>query len=264
MPSPFPGMDPWLEDPALFPDLHAAMTFLMREALNAVMPAGYTALGNYLVWRDDTSPRVPDVSVLGGKGTTNPDQPTGSLTGLLALGADPVSEPRRQPYLEIRTQGGERLVTVIELLSPSNKVRGGRGRKAYLRKQREFREAGVNLVEVDLLRSGAPTTAVAPERLRQVAGAYDYHVSVVVAGPVDQLYAAPIRLSDRLPVVGIPLDPTDGAVNLDLQPLLDRAYDSGRYDRLVRYERPPVPPLDPPLAAWAATILAQRPATESS
>ena len=256
MPSPFPGMDPWLESADVFPDLHERLVIYLSEVLNALMPPGYVATTRKLVWVDPYTRREPDVSVLG-RGTP----PTGAaavatLPGLLELGEEEVSaDPVEVPYLEILTDRGKRVVTAFEVLSPANKAAGSPGRTAYLDKQQEYRLGGVNIVEIDLLRAGAHTTAASRPRLEQVGGEFDYHASVRVAGPPVKRYAAPIKMTDRLPAIGIPLDRGVPPVTVDLQPLLDRAYDTGRYPELVRYDSPPEPPLTAEQAEWAAGIL---------
>jgi hypothetical protein len=255
MPSPFPGMDPWLEGD-LFPDLHATLISNIREALNAVMPPGYAAIGNYLVWTDAPDHRlVPDVSLFGPD--RRPAGPDGAiaLRGLTAVGTAPAPQPRKAPYLEIRADRGQRLVTAVEILSPSNKVKNRDGRKAYRKKQAEFRRVDANVVEFDFLRRGTHTTAVPLTRLKRVAGRFDYHISVLVAGDEDELYVAPIQMTDRLPAIDIPLDPGVPAAALDLQPLYDRAYDTGRYTYFLKYDQPPDPPLTPEHAEWAAGVL---------
>lgn len=255
MPGPFPGMDPWLEDEASFPSLHHSLIFLLMEAINAALPKGYLARTAEIVWVDDDLRREPDVSVYGRDRTPGGGTAT-ALAGLIAVGEEKVSDPWKQPYLEIVSPQGKRLVTAVEILSPANKRPGDNGRKAYQDKQEEFRLGGVNLVEIDLLRAGPHTTAVPRARLERAAGApFDYHVSVTVAAERRQFHAAPIRLADRLPAIGIPLDPGVPAVTADLQPLLDRAYTSGRYADAVRYDRPPDPPLTPEQAAWAEGVL---------
>jgi hypothetical protein len=256
MPSPFPGMDPWLEAPGQFGDIHDGLIFLLREALNAALPDGYVARGGKLVWVDDQQRREPDVGLYGpepnGGGTA-----TAVLPGLLAFGALRTAEEVEQPYLEIRGDGGERLVTAVEVLSPSNKRPGGAGQKAYRDKQTELRLGGVNAVEIDLLRGGEHATAVPLARLRR-AGPFDYHVCVTVAGTPDQVFAAPFRLADRLPAFGIPLDPGVAPVVADLQPLLERAYDTGRYARTLDYHRDPDPALTAEQKAWADAVLRER------
>jgi hypothetical protein len=252
-------MDPWLEDDEIFPDLHESLIYLLRAALNDVLPPGYLATTKSLVWVDDELRREPDVSLFGrDRRIGEAVGPAAALAGLLAIGEERTSDPWEQPYLEIRSAKGKRLVTAIEILSPANKKPGDKGRTTYQDKQKEFRLAGVSLVEIDLLRAGPHTTAVPLARLQQVAGPFDYHISVVAAGSPNRYYAAPIRLTDRLPAIGIPLDHDVPAVTVDLQPLLDRAYDTGRYPDLIDYRRPCDPPLTDAQRQWAEPILQQK------
>src|SRR5262245_6858898 len=171
MPSPFPGMDPWLESPAIFPDIHDALIFLLREGLNAVLPRGYRAVGANRVWLEEDRHRLPDVSV------TRPPETdrngNGGLAveaftraGMLAVESAVLAEPVVERYLEIRTTAGERLVTAVEVLSITNKTPGEEGRGAYRQKQSEFRTGRINLVEIDLLRGGEHTTAIPLGELR--------------------------------------------------------------------------------------------------
>ena len=161
MPSPFPGMDPWLEESEIFPDLHASLIFLLREAMNAKLPPGYYATTKNLVWIDEVQRREPDISLFGRDRTIDEGGAAlAALPGMLALGEDRTPEPWEQPYLEIVSQKGKRLVTAIEILSPANKTKSGNGRVTYLEKIDECRLGGVNVVEIDLLRGGLHTTAV--------------------------------------------------------------------------------------------------------
>lgn len=143
---------------------------------------------------------------------------------------------------------GGRVVTMIEVLSPSNKLRS-RGREEYLCKQQDALVAKVNLVEIDLLRVGEPTTLIRPALLWPEPPA-TYHASTYRPHRGDRVeyYALPLR--ERLPRLPIPLRPTDPDAILDLQAVVDQAYDRGRYDD-IDYARPLVPPLDLEDAAWA-------------
>jgi len=259
MPSPFPGMDPWLEASGVFPDLHGALIIYLREALNASMPEGYVATSSHLVWVDPELRREPDVAAFGpvDRPASGAEQLESEFSagGMLAVASSPLAEPTEEPYLEIYSEQGDRLVTVVEVLSLSNKKPGDSGRVSYQQKQGEFRLAGVNLVEIDLLRGGPHTTAAPLQELRLIGGRFDYHVSVTVAGSPTRYFAKPIKLEERLPTIRVPLDPGIPLVPLDLQPLLDRAYDTGRYSRLVRYTSPCDPPLTPEQQVWAEGIL---------
>ena len=262
MPSPFPGMDPWLEDRYLFPDLHDRLIVSISDAVNAALPPGYFAAIGTLVWVDDQQRSEPDVTVLrpdrrGGGGTALLDAPS----RLQALGTRPEPEPREEPYLEIHAPGGERVVTAVEVLSRSNKAAGSKGREAYLAKQEEFALGGVNVVEIDLLRSGTHTTACPRRRLERLAGGpFHYHVCVTEAGTPGRLFGAVFPLSRPLPEIDIPLDRAAGRVAVALQPLLDRAYDAGRYALRAGYAKPCDPPLSPDDQSWADGVLRFRPA----
>ncbi|MFO0852637.1 MAG: DUF4058 family protein [Gemmataceae bacterium] len=255
MPSPFPGMDPWLEAPTRFPDIHDGLIFLIREAVNAVLPPPYFARAATRVYAEDVEHRQPDVSLVDPDGSA-PD--TGAAltvfeqAGLLLV--EPEGDPVEEKYLEVRSGDGERLVTAVEVLSPANKGYG-KGWEAYQEKQEEYRAGRVAVVEIDLLRAGRHVTAVPLGRLRAAAPGYTYHVCVTGPATGGRHAIAAIRLADRLPRILVPLDPGVPPVPVDLQPLLDRCYDTGLYARQLKYDRPPDPPLTPEQQAWAEGVL---------
>ena len=255
MPGPFPGMDPWLEDEEVFPDLHDSLIVLMKESLNVALPQGYIAISRHLVWPEEARRHAHVFLVPDRPESHEANVAKSPLTGLIPLGKEACLEDREEPYLEILTTKDRRLVTAVEILSRSNKKPGNKGREAYKAKQEEFRQAGANVVEIDLLRDGSHVTMVSEARLRRKAGAFDYHVSVMVAGRPNVFYGASIRLADRLPAIGIPLDAGVPPVTLDLQPLLDRIYDGGRYAFVADYRQPPDPPLTPEQQTWAEGVL---------
>ena len=159
--------------PSIFPDLHDALIIYLRDAINEQLPEPYVASAATRVWVDDGDPREPDVFL------TGPDAlPTFTDTAQLYEGAGlmviaPEALPVEEKFVEIRSTHGDRLVTSLEVLSPSNKAPGGKGRDQYLDKQGRCRVAGVALVEIDLLREGRHTTQVDYDRLvrrRYLAG----------------------------------------------------------------------------------------------
>jgi hypothetical protein len=257
MPSPFPGMDPWLDDPLHFPDMHDALMGYLREALNALLPAGYKARGRHRVVLGRSDPRVPDVGVL--SRTDRPTRTSHAMTvdyaavGMLRV---PTAVPDEESYLEISTAEG-RLVTSLEIVSASNKKPGTEHRRAYLAKQRRTLRAGVGLVEIDLLRAGRHCTAIPVRKLRALRPESIYHVCVCGAavGPAYQIAA--VSLSDRLPLFAVPLDIGIAPVRIDLQLIFERSFDTGRYGDLD-YSRPARPPLTPDQQAWAEEILRKR------
>jgi Protein of unknown function (DUF4058) len=155
----------------------------------------------------------------------------------------------------VETGTGHRLVTAIEFLSPTNKE-NAHARRAYRKKQQEFRKAGVSLVEVDLLRSGEYVLAAPP---RSIPAEFEDPYRVCISRGWWQgraeFYHLPLR--SRLPAIRIPLREADRDVVLDLQPLIDAAYADGGYDD-IDYSVEPEPPLAPDDAQWADELLRQQ------
>ena len=260
MPSPFPGMDPWLERPSVFPNFHNSFIYVMQAAINAVLPAGYVASGDTRVYVDPELRRIPDVGMFGTGPASSGDSAVAvaALThaGLLAAATEPVHDPVEEFYLEIRSVDGDRLVTAIEVVSPSNKKAGEEGRVSYQQKQGEYRLSRVNLVEIDLTRGGPHTTAIPERRLHAVAGECDYHVCVMLSGSPREFFVAPIKMADPLPKIPIPLDAGVTPVTIDLQAVFDRCYDESGFLKRAKYtSRQPDPPLSPEQQAWAEGIL---------
>jgi hypothetical protein len=258
-------MDPYLEHPAVFPGLHNRFISVLSELLQAALPEPYYAEIGERVWVEVSQRFIePDTAVLrvGGE----PDRrrssgpvaiaPTGNRSRPVVVTVP--HDERREPLVEILApgDGSERLVASIELLSPSNKTPGDRGRELYLRKQRELLESTAHLVEIDLLRGGTHSTAVPLDRLSPLAGPFDYHVSVHRFDRFEDFLVYPIRLDERLPEINVPLLPGDPEAPLDLQAVFDRAYDAGPYRRRIHYAATTlVPPLRPDQVEWAARVL---------
>lgn len=256
MSSPFPGMDPWLEGEEVFPNLHERLIISIQDALNAALPPGYVATSKNRVWVDPELQREPDVALFGRDRPPNGNGGTAvALSGLTAVAQELTSDPPEEPYLEILSAKGKRLVTAFEIISLTNKRAGEKGRQTYQEKQHEYWLSNVNLVEIDLLRRGPHVTATPLHLLHEKLGDFDYHVSVVLPGRRPSHHAAGIKLADRLPAFAIPLDPGVPPVTVDLQPMIELAYDRGRYTELFTYREPPVPPLTPTQQAWAEGVL---------
>ncbi len=215
MPSPFPGMDPYLEGPDIFPDLHDSLIFCLREALNVVLPRTYRAGIASRVWLEASQRRIgPDVKVLHGPQAVNGGAKGGSGAGGVAVATEPVAveveiEERRESLLDIYAEPGRRVVTTIEVLSPTNKTPAGHGRTPYLQKQREVLQSQVHLIEIDLLRAGVHTTAVPLDAAVARTGGFDYHVCVHRWDRPDTYYIYPIQLQGAASVVAAPLLPED-------------------------------------------------------
>jgi hypothetical protein len=169
-------------------------------------------------------------------------------------------------FLEIHAApDGEHLVTTIEILSLANKRRGSVGRREYLQKQREMLDGDVNLVEIDLLRGGAHTTSVSLAKALEKTGPFDYHVCVRRFERPDDYEVYPIRLTQMLPIVAVPLLPGADDIKVSLQELLAQCYEVGLYARRVRYrEQQPEPPLSEGQAKWAEEVMREKGVTTSA
>ncbi len=276
MPSPFPGMDPYLENPEIFPDFHDSIITYLREVLQTRLPAPYFAALGRRVWIEVSRRSIgPDVEVRRtGAPPARRTETVGAVAPAVAVADLPVARPVvvkvahdefREPLIEIyvRTDQdqGKRLITSIEILSLTSKTPGAHGRDLYKRKQKEILASQVHLVEIDLLRGGEHTTAVPLDRAIAECGSFDYHVSVHEFDDLETFYVYPIKLEDRLPLIAIPLLAGDPSVTLDLQSVFDRCYDAGPYAREIRYGTDAViPSLRPDQAAWAERTVPIAPA----
>jgi hypothetical protein len=165
-------------------------------------------------------------------------------------------EPVTESYVEIvDVKSGHRVVSAIEVLSPTNK-RPTEGQRLYVKKRADLQLAGVNTVEIDLLRGGERVLSV-PQELVPPAYRTAYQVCIWRAHQPDVFAVYPVRLRERLPVISIPLRPGDREVPLALQAILDQCYRNGGYDD-IDYRREPDPPLSADDASWAGILLREQ------
>ncbi len=253
--SPFPGMDPYLEAPSVWPDLHDTLMNIFREQLTpSLAPTYYADLHPQIIIEYIEAPLtasaviMPDVAVLqppayGGAAvaerviTPAPLQ----LRALLEL-------PTRLITLKIRERATDRLVTVIELLSPVNK-RPGPKREAYLKKRATYLAENLHFLEIDLLRQHPRMPLADP------LPPCDYLVILHNMYRHNLCDVWPLSVRDPLPILPVPLLRPDPDVPLDVAQALRTAYERARYDLRVDYTKPPTPPLSPDDAVWAQDIL---------
>lgn len=266
MPSPFPGMDPYVESSGLWRDFHVGMIGAVRAELNARLPDGYAASSEVHVWfhepkardRVRQRPVAPDVYVKeaatagakeGGRKLRRGAVPVASPSGEVVL---PGVEHRKHRFIQVRDSRAGRVVTVIEILSPDNK-KAGDGREAYLAKRNESFANRLNFVEIDLLRGGRRLPL--GDRPPAVA---DYYVMVCRAWNWPRADFWTFSLRDRLPTVPVPLAPGVPDVPLPLRTCVNRAYDEGRYRSELPYGEPLTPRLREQDEAWVKQILTGR------
>ena len=253
----FPGMDPYLELPAVFPGIHSRVVIYLADQLaEQIRPRYIASVGErvYVEGYPPSPPIVPDVWVR----RTRDDE--GGQLAVLECDAPEFVEAAdlemTEPFIEILDRESDmRVVTVIELVSPSNKY-AGPGRDSYLAKQFEVRSSSASLVEIDLLRRGPHVVAV-PE-YRSVKGRYehDYIACVNRARPRRsqfEVYRRTVR--QPLPRIAIPLASEDADAPLDLRAALEKAYHSGSYGQRIDYSRPCDPPLSAEDQDWANQLV---------
>jgi hypothetical protein len=249
-------MNPYIEQDAYWQDFHLEFLPAIRERLVVQVRPKYIVLLDEHIYVHDV-PREPrrlvgraDVSV------ASPPRPRAEETvgvGVLEAPAQvqiPVQDVLRVPFIEIRDRLGRELITVLELLSPSNK-RSGPDREQYLAKRGQLLKRGAHFVEIDLLRGGRPM----PLRDRPRC---DYSVLVSRATARPWAGFRPVRLRQRLPVIPIPLAPQDPNARIDLQEILHHVYDATGYEDFI-YAGRPDPPLSSRDAAWARKFLPATP-----
>ena len=257
MPSPFPGMDPYLENSLIWPDVHSALMVAIRDDISAQLsPRYYVALESRIYLSEPGEPdsfKIPDVSILSasGNGDGSGDEVSAmyDTSGGTAVAVEiPIPEEVRESYLEIRDSEHHYMITAIELLSPTNK-RPGRGRALYEEKRRDLLGTWTNLVEIDLLRADEPM----PFKANGIRS--DYRI-LVARGGKSRAMLYPFGVRQAIPEFHVPLrrdDRNEPAV--DIGKMLPSIYERARYHMRVNYSDDPVPPLSEADAAWADELL---------
>ncbi len=255
MPSPFPGMDPYLEHPARWADVHHSMISTIRRMLTERLRPRYFVTVEervYISNEEDTgrSVIVPDLRVTRRPGRVRPAVPAvATATVVEPIELELLDDEIHEARLEVLDSEYRQVTAVIEVVSPTHKVWGAAGRESYARKRAEVSASPAHFVEIDLLRAGTPMYA------KEMFSPHEYLVHVSrVSRPKRRHQFWPIRLDQRLPVVFVPLRGGDADVELDLQAALDATYDEAGYDLVVDYRRDPVPPLAEEWAEWARAI----------
>jgi len=249
MPSPFPGMDPYLEDPAFWSDFHARFITYWSDALADVLPEHYEARIDEKVRLVEVAPPrrkliEPDVA-LSKRGPSRAPSPVPAGVATLEPVTLPLvieEEEMHERYIEILHRPERALVAVLELLSPANKEEPGRS--DYLAKRNALLRHPVHLVEVDLLLSGRrlpPEETLPP-------GDYYALVSRGDRRPDCNVYAWPLR--HALPAIPIPLLPPDPDTWIDLAAVFATTYERGRYARSLDYDSPPAVTLGDEMQRW--------------
>lgn len=243
MPSPFPGMDPYLEEPGMWPDVHNSLITTIREQLQVQLAPNYRAvLTPSVVFESiEIAPvraAIPDVGLFE-RAAPQPGSGAVVVSEVAPLTLPALMEiPVEYARIEIRTVRDRVLVTAIELLSPANKRPGSEGAEAYEKKRQELFRSTAHLLEIDLLRTGRR-----PQVARPLPDApYFIFLSRVQHRPYIEIW--PLSLREPIKPVPVPLRHPDPAVPLDLGAAIHETYQRARYDLEINYRAdPPLPDL---------------------
>lgn len=251
MDSPFPGMDPYMEHPSLWPDVHNSLIAAIRDALvPQVTPRYYVRLKRrtYLISPDDiVFVGRPDLAVVTDQETETTDRLPLATAGVVNITV-PIADEVDEFYLQVHDVSNGELVTILELLSPANKLQH-QGREDYERKRMNVFRTLTNLVEVDLLREGEPM----PMNGGKTESDYRIMVSRGSTRPRAQLY--PFNLRQPIPSFHLPLLPGDDEPAVELNQILQALYGRARYDLSLDYTQPPIPPLRVEDSDWAMALI---------
>ena len=232
MPSPFPGMDPYLEGPSWMSFHGQLIAEIARQLAPRLRPKYVALMDERAVW---DSPE-DDVWI------------DAALAAPLTM-ATVMPMPVTHRSVEIRDVARRQLVCAIEVLSPANKR--GRARQKYLLKHGRILQSSAHLIEIDLLRLGHRVP------MEKALPAYPYFVFVSRAQKRPDVGVWPIRLADRLPPVPVPLLHGDADVVLDIQAAVTSVYDGVGYDLILDYGKAPAAPLEADEEQWARKVLGE-------
>ncbi len=256
MPNPFPGVDPFLEG-QVWREFHTHLVSELQVYLAPRLRPRYVVRMEEDILIEDepepSPPPQPDVSISRSvRAGTAVLERVGNVTEPPFTIPVSLPRPHRQRYLEVRLRSDERVVTVIEVLSPTNKGLNTGGRADYLRKRERLFSGPVNIVEIDLLRGGARLPMAEPLPI----GDYYVIVSRASARPLCDVWPGTLR--QPLPSFPLPLAEGDPPMAVELQEVYSTAYDRVGYEQILRYDQGVVPPLSRDDAAWVNARLGDR------
>lgn len=267
MPSPFPGMDPFLEKNPIFHELHTQILANAQGRLQPQLRPKYIArlerhLSEGSVWTlgvESMDRKEPDIAIIEGAIGERPQASTATLAEPTLRHSEELSaeelELRKQRRIVIYVNAKPRLaVTSIELLSPSNKQNGSLARERYLEKRASALHGGLHWVEIDLLRGG--TRPPMPIKVPDDPDYLTYLAEATPTGWEQQIYAWNLR--DAIPVIRVPLLGSDYA-ELNIGECLNESYDIIAADDEAGYETDPPPPeLREEDAGWVDELLRKK------
>ena len=261
MPTPFPGMDPYLERPGVWKQVHTDLLVDIRRALSPLLRPKYQVAIEQRTYVSLLGPSnlagEPDVLVVGtpGKRPNGVSMPRTRSAAIAVAEAPaayvvdlPMPEEITERWLEVRDVVTGDAITVIEILSPSNKIED---RQRYEKKRRKILGSMTHLIEIDLLRIGKPMT------MHGQIPASHYRILVSRAEQRPQAEVLLFTVRTPIPDVLVPLQPSDNEPSLSLNQILHSLYEQAGYDLFINYNEAPVPPFENEDAQWVSAVARQ-------
>lgn len=245
-------MDPFLEDPSLWPGIHNGLIARLQHMLGPLLRPEHVVCLEERTFRDSdgtmfTSRPDPLVRESTGRGRLQQAERSSPQQRVIEVEV-PITDHIRETWLEVRSTDGGEVVTVLEILSPTNK-RPGRGRRRYEARRQMILESAASLVEIDLLRSGDPMPLRGPQP------ATDYRILVSRGDRRPRAELLPFSLRDPIPAFELPLRPGETGPTVAVRAALDSVYATGSFDLRLDYRQPPAPELRADDATWADELL---------
>jgi hypothetical protein len=257
MSNPFPGMNPYLENPEIWPEVHHLLISILAETLNPQLLPKYRVAIEKRVYQlsgeDVLLVGIPDVTIEGSKSSRIKSFKPSNIA-LVTPTSSPISVTLpipievREGYLEVREIATQEVITVIEILSPSNK-RPGKGRDIYQQKRENILSSYTHLVEIDLLRTGDYLPMIG----NNIEGDYHILISPREYRPRADLYL--FNLPDEIPTFALPIRSEDHYPIINLGSLLNKVYERAGYDVVIDYKKNPSPPLSSKEQEWLNSLL---------
>ncbi|MDQ2997834.1 MAG: DUF4058 family protein [Chloroflexota bacterium] len=256
MTTPFPGMDPYLEHPALWEDVHTRLIVAIADSLGPQVRPHYRVAVERRTYLAVFAPEEyelvgkPDVLISGSQQRVTSSMPEITTRVMPRIGELVMPDEITERYLEVRDVVTSEVVTVLELLSPTNKLTR-EGRSQYERKRLKVLGSATHLIEIDLLRAGEPF----PMRIQSDGSRPLYRIVVSRSQDRPRAEVYLFDLPDPIPEIPIPLRANEADAVLPLNQVLHDMYDRAGYDQILNYHQPPVPALTDADAAWALTLI---------
>ena len=259
--NPFPGMNPYLEDPLIWPGFHNQLIARMAFELGPQVPANYrvdiqerTEVVTIGGSASEPTFRIPDARVTATSDLPDRLELAPAYTNTATTATAPLEngvavrvamlEEARVTYLYVQRMPDWKVVTIVEVLSPTNKI-PGEGRTNYLHKRDEVFASGVSLVEIDLLRGGQPMP------LQTVLPPSHYRILVSRGWERPDAVLYPFNVQQAIPKFTLPLSPDDDEPEVNIGPIVNALHHNARYAQVVRYaDRPPGPALATEFQEW--------------